>query len=109
MIVEWANAEYTGGGLYAYIGKLKNGNYFMAADDWNSNKGCFVYEMDSEVVFDTFTEDNPAPWSNEWMDKHTIATHGIEAFKHMLEWIIINEPNGNYSKEELERRFERRS
>ena len=108
MNIEWANADYTGGGFYAYIGKLKNGNYFMAADDWNDKNVCYVYEVDSEVVFDTFTEDDPAPWSNEWMDMHTVTIHNTNAFKQILKWIITNEPDGNYWIEELEERLERR-
>ena len=105
MNIEWANANYTGGGFYGYIGKLKNGNYFMAADDWNTSDECFVYEVNSKVVFDSFTEDDPAPWSNEWMNEHLVKTYGKEAFTRMLEWIITNKPEGNYSNEELKEKL----
>ena len=104
--IKWANANYTGGGLYAYIGKLKNGNYFMAADDWNEDES-FVYEVDSEVVFDTFEDGDPAPWTNEWMDEHLVKVHGTKSFKEILEWIITYEPDGNYDTEELNRRLRR--
>ena len=107
MNIEWANANYTGGGLYTYIGKLKNGNYFMAADDWNDKDESFVYEVDSEVVFDEFEEGDPAPWAIEWMYEHVIKRHSTEAFKEILEWIITNEPDGNYDTEELNRRLRR--
>ena len=105
--IEWANASYTGGGLYAYIGKFKNGNYFMAADDWNDKDESFVYEVDSEVVFDEFEEGNPDPWTLEWMDEHLVKTHSTKAFKQILKWIITNEPDGNYDVGELDRRLRR--
>ena len=29
-----ATAIYTGGGIYIYHGKVENGNYFRACDEW---------------------------------------------------------------------------
>ena len=93
-----ANATYTGGGFYAYIAELENGNYFVGADDWDG--GC---EVDAPIDFD---DDNK--WSGEWFDLHTVKEYDNgKPVIEVIDWIVANKPNGNYQASELLERKER--
>lgn len=91
-----ATAIYTGGGIYIYYGQLLDGNYFRACDDLECIEIC-----DS----DTSVEDADY---NEFYEEYSIETLTEEEYKvfwnEMLQWIIDNEPEGNYSVGELEDR-----
>ena len=94
-----ANACYTGGGFYAYIAELENGNYFVGADDWDG--GC---EVNAPIEFD----DNDK-WSGDWFDLHTVTEFDNTSIIEVIDWIIANKPDGNYQASELLARKERYS
>ena len=94
-----ATADYTGGGIYIYNGKLSDGNYFIACNDWN-----FIVIANA----DTSTEEARYP---EFYDKHEIKTLTDEEYKTFYKLVLNNiikvKPKGNYCigdlKEELNR------
>ena len=92
-----ATAIYTGGGLYIYYGKLSDGNWFRAYDEWECIEICNA---------DTSSEDADY---NEFYEEHGIETLVKDDYKtfwnKMLRWIIDNKPKGNYQSYELERRM----
>jgi len=111
MEFERANAAYTGGGVYVYYGRLTDGRYFLADDDgemiltgtdpescWG---GVFYWEWQEEHGLPvTKEQDDMAEEGQVWW---TLSTADWNA---MLDWIITNRPEGNYSVAELEARKE---
>lgn len=99
--IETATAIYTGGGIYIYRGKLKNGLYFSSCDTWESIVFCNA---------DTYTDEADFM---EFYDQHQVEEiTGKEYelfFNKMLKWIIKNEPDGNYISPDLERRIIKQS
>ena len=111
MKFERANACYTGGNIYVYYGKLEDGRYFLADDDGEM----MLTETDPETCFDDVFY-----W--EWQTEHGIQvtkdqddmaepgqvwwTLKAADWNAMLDWIITNKPDGNYSVSELEARKE---
>lgn len=97
MNIKNATAQYTGGGIYIYYGQLENGYYFRAGD-----------EEDFIEICDTDTSTDEADY-NEFYEKHRVETLTsypyITLWNKMLVWIIENEPRGNYSISELQRRL----
>lgn len=95
-IVE-ATAIYTGGNIYIYYGRLSDGNYFKACDDFD-----FIEICDS----DTSIEEADY---QEFYEKHSVETLTKEEYKmfwnEMLLWILHNAPKGNYVFSELEERL----
>lgn len=96
--IKSANACYTGGGIYAYVAELENGNYFMAADDWEGG-----IEVNTRI--DYFEDEI---WNEDWINTHSVGDFiGIECIHNIIEWILTNKPIGNYCDSELEMRLER--
>lgn len=97
MNIKNATAQYTGGGIYIYYGQLENGYYFKAGDG-----------EDFIEICDTDTSVDEADY-NEFYEKHRVETLTsypyITLWNKMLAWIIENEPRGNYSISELQRRL----
>ena len=95
--IKTATAQYTGGGIYIYYGKLDNGLFFRACDDWDSIEICNA---------DTGTEE--ADYS-EFYEVHTIdsitGTEYVSFWNNMLYFILKNRPAGNYQEYELEKRL----
>lgn len=96
MRVIYANATYTGGGIYQYTGQFDNGNYFQTWTDYED----YIQELD--VNPEENWDDND---DEEWQNEHMVAEHyGSEAIKILREamrYIIDNQPTGNYSVEEI--------
>lgn len=92
-----ATAEYTGGGMYIYHGKLSDGNYFRTCDDWESIE---ITNSDASVEAADY---------QEFYDEHIVETVIGEDYKTfwntMLNKIIIEKPKGNYDVRELEDRL----
>ena len=92
-----ANAQYTGGNIYIYYGRLSDGNFFRTCDE------CDFIEI---VNSDASVEE--ADYS-EFYEKHRVETLINDEYKmfwnSMLNKIIEEKPSGNYSAEELKRRF----
>ena len=92
-----ATAEYTGGGIYIFHGKLSDGNYFRTCDDWDSIE---ITNSDTSVEAADY---------QEFYDEHTVETVTGEKYESfwntMLTKIITEAPKGNYSVGELENRL----
>jgi hypothetical protein len=96
--IKWANACYTGGGIYVYTGELDDGTFFCTDD---------VSEEDDPMLFDCDPTDEDI--TEEFITKHNIG-FGSDfqdplTRKKVLEWIILNKPSGNYLVSELEERL----
>lgn len=95
--IKTATAEYTGGGIYVYHGQLQDGNHFRTCDDWETIEICDA---------DTGVED-----ANyiEFYEEHRVeilVEDGYRRFwNQMIQWIIQNQPDGNYATNELENRL----
>ena len=94
---------YTGGGIYVYLGELANGNYFMASD-WSI--GCVG---DIRILDADPREAGDDCWYAEWQEPHFVRDlDGDECFQmwnSMIDFIIENKPEGNYSMSEIEERI----
>ncbi len=89
MTIQSATAIYTGGGIFIYYGRLQDGTFFRAVDDWDCIEICNA---------DTSTEEADY---QEFYEEHRIKTLNGEDYKafwdEMLHWIIQNMPEGNYT------------
>ena len=96
--VIYANATYTGGGIYQYNGKLENGNYFLCFTDWEE----YMMELDADPE-ENFEESGYA----DWQEEHTVRTLPVmESYETLMDafnWILKNKPRGNYSDYDIER------
>lgn len=93
--IDYATAIYTGGGIYIYHGRIANGHYFMLDDD-----------TDLPAYFDANPDDY---WDEctypDWQDEHLVGFGEDPDFKYkVLDYIIKNNPCGNFSIDELEER-----
>lgn len=106
-----ANAEYTGGNIYVYYGQLEDGRYFLADDDgemmltYTDPVPCFEDAMYWEWQCEhgipvTKEQDDNAEEGQVWW------TLKADDWNAMLDWIIENRPEGNYSVSELKARKE---
>ena len=100
--VLYANACYTGGGIYVYFGRLKGGNYALAADGVEAIR---ILREDPEKCPEDYAY-------QEWQDERLVRDINADApefvvlWNGMIDWILDNRPEGNYSVMELERRRE---
>lgn len=90
--IVYANACYSGGGIYIYIGKLDNGTFFIASDEGD------LTIMDTEPTFD-YDMDYFNDHVVEYVDSDTVEFS--QNFKAILNWILTNKPEGNYSSSEI--------
>lgn len=114
--IEYATPNYTGGNVYVFTGKLKDGNYFIADDgyfiaDDNGNVSGFdvrivnmdpdkVLETDSDGLSSTLVDD--AELQDEHLVKDLDENEAKEFTLDLLNWITKNEPEGNYNIGELQ-------
>ena len=94
--------QYTGGGIYVFLGTLTNGNGFIA------DTACYdvrILNEDPSKCGIKYPDEDAFP-SVEWQEEHLIEDlKPIEAkafFIKMLEWIIANDPTGNYNDGDME-------
>lgn len=102
--VESAEAAYTGGGIYCYIGKMSDGTYFMAGDD--------VTEDYSELTIVDEMPDFDESWYQEWIDAHKIrdvqGSEAVELYAEILvrAWDAMNNgENMNATMQDMETRL----
>lgn len=80
--------EYTGGGVYAIVGELKDGNYFMGDLTFK-----WIAVVDKEPNWDD-------SWYEEWIDDHKVIeltdAESKEFITAALGWVKANKPHGNY-------------
>lgn len=99
--VIYANACYSGGGIYLYIGTLSNGCHFIA-DDTNSDFSitlCDVLPDFEEMSENDFFENHVVKCLND------AEPDTIELYKNILLWMIENKPEGNYNTYDLQNRL----
>ena len=92
-----ANAFYTGGGFYLYTGEILKGKYFLTDNEDD-------YTMISDADPEEYLEEC---FYEEWFNKHRIGeliggdhkANLLEAF----DWILKNNPKGNYSFDDIEK------
>lgn len=100
--IEYATPNYTGGSIYVYTGKLKDGNYFMASDEdldkYNKAFAVRIVNEDPDTAEDPDQDD--IAWFPEWQEPRLVKDlEGKEAeefTKQILRWVIANKPDGNY-------------
>lgn len=94
---------YTGGNIYVFTGALNDGSFFLASND--------MYDV---TIIDT--DPSKADWDNEvwqsdWQESHLIKylpdcasddKTGIKFFIDILDWVIKNNPKGNYQMSDIE-------
>lgn len=84
---------YTGGGIYVFAGKLADGNWFIANDDYG------VIKVNAPVDWDE-------SFYMEWIEAHLVeelpSADCLKFFKSMLAWVKVNKPDGNYSMAEMD-------
>ena len=114
--IEYVTPNYTGGNVYVYTGKLKDGNYFIADDgyftaDDDGNVPGFdvrIVNMDPDKVLETdsdglaYTLVDDVELQNEHLVKDLDENEAIPFTLDLLNWIIKNEPEGNYNIGELQ-------
>lgn len=91
--IESASAEYTGGGIYVFEGKFKNGNYFIGDDFYDIRVIDCPYDWDTDFQV-------------EWQEEHLVEDipHpiGLRVSKQIVEWVKANKPNANYSMRDMD-------
>ena len=94
--------DYTGGGIYVFLGKLKNGQWFLADSD----------NLDVRLIdTDVFKASDDDIWQPDWQEEHLITDLSEDEsqlfISAMLNWIEEHKPVGNYSMGELENLMKR--
>lgn len=99
--ITYANACYSGGGIYLFYAELENGNYIFTSTEAGDSEA-HIEIFDSNDNGEPF--DNDVIWDCDWMDAHRVESfESYEMWNSMLNWIINNNPIGNYSVHELEK------
>ena len=90
---------YTGGNIYVFRGELSDGTWFIADDSY----------YDVRIVnADVFGPDESFEdcWYADWQEEHLVRDldekEKRQFFKEMINWILENEPEGNYSSGDME-------
>lgn len=112
--IEYVTPNYTGGGIYVYTGKFKNGNYFIADDTYFGKEGNTFSPFDIRVV-DTdpdkvYTDEEGLEYTllddMVYQEQHLVEDieddNAKELTKEILQWIITNKPEGNYQMGEMQ-------
>ena len=93
--ISYANAEYTGGGIYVFYGQLVGGKYFLASD---YETAMYITDTDPVPVWDDV-------WYMEWLDANCEEVEMTEEFwNSMTRWIVEHRPEGNYCAAEIDGR-----
>ena len=112
--IEYVVPNYTGGGIYVYTGKLKDGNYFIADDTYFGKEGDTFSPFDIRVV-DTdpdkvYTDEDGIEYTllddTYYQEQHFVEDieedNAKEFTKMILQWVIDNKPEGNYQIGDME-------
>ena len=97
-----AEASYTGGGIYVFLGELSDGTYFIA--DYPYFDLRIVNEDPRPTYWDDFNEDGASyvPWQETHLIKDVPNDTTKNFFKDMFKWILKNNPEGNYNSGDIE-------
>ncbi len=104
MIIKSVIPEYTGGGVYCFIGELADGNYFLA--DCTCSGGLYSLRIVDDNPNDYSEEEI---WHEEWQMKHFVkdVSRCKRFIKDMLKHIINEKPFGNYTVDDMKMILER--
>lgn len=96
MKITKANAEYSGGGIYIYTGEFDDGTYFMTSDDMPDD----ILVLDADPM-----ESSDDCFYADWQIEHLVdEINDISVTINAIDWILVNEPGGNYRNCDLEER-----
>lgn len=103
----YANAVYTGGGIYFLYGKCADGAHFFADPDYAEVSFC---DVDAYSYF--FPEDDDTWLTMAFYDEHHVigTLEGKEATAFLFDVVLFicqNMPDGNYQTHDLVRCMER--
>lgn len=118
--IEYATPNYTGGNIYVFTGKLKDGNYFIADDSYftaddNGNVSGFdvrIVNMDPDKVLETdsdgisYTLVDDTQLQEQHLVKDLDEDDAIAFTVDLLEWILENKPDGNYQVDEIKAKLD---
>ena len=94
----YATAEYTGGGIYQYNGRLENGNYFLCFTDWEE----YMLELDTDPGYDAnFMDSGQEYWQKEHTVRELPVMESYETLLTALRWILKHCPKGHYDSSEI--------
>ena len=96
-----ANATYTGGGWYVFLGEFSDGTYFIADYPY------FDLRIVNEDPRPTFWDDDAdtsagfVPWQEAHLIKDVNCNTTEKFFNDMFTWILKNKPDGNYDPNDI--------
>ena len=100
--VIYATAEYTGGGIYQYNGRLENGNYFLCFTDWEE----YMLELDADPGYDAnFMESGQDYWQKEHTVRELPVMESYETLLEAFHWILRYCPKGHYDSSDIDIAF----
>jgi len=93
--IKTAQAIYTGGGVWLFIGELENGNYFLTANEGYT------------LILDEDPEDLDKSLEADWQEKHTIKDIGInESFiDDLMDYMKENGKQYGFTEPEYYRNY----
>lgn len=97
-----AEAAYTGGGIYVFLGELSDGTYFIADYPYFDLR---IVNEDPRPTFwndDADTSAGYVPWQEAHLIKDVPNDTTKKFFKDMFKWILKNDPEGNYNSGDIE-------
>lgn len=112
--IESVTAEYTGGGIYIFEGKLTDDNCFIAETscfDVRVMSGDFfndAVELTADELWEKYEWclDEDAFPSVKWQEEHLVEdlrpSDALKFIKAVLEWVKENKPNGNYNMGDMD-------
>lgn len=108
--IEYATPNYTGGNVYVFTGKLKNGNYFLA-DDTFTPFDTRILDIDPNT---TIKDENGIEVTLmddvSLQDKHLVKdldeNDAKEFTLNLVKWIEENKPDGNYQVDEIKAKLD---
>lgn len=104
-MIKHVTPEYSGGGIYLFLGELNNGNSFIADTNCYSVRildlgTCSIDSVSDEELFQTdFQEYHLVKDLNE--------PESLLFFLKVLKWTLDNFPKGNYTIADIESHFEK--
>lgn len=93
---------YTGGSIYIYWGAFSDGTYFMSCDDYWDLR--IVNEDPRNTHNGDYFEADYPDWQEEHLIKDIPNYQTQDFFNEMYDWILANNPEGNYNSGDIEER-----
>lgn len=100
MNIKSVTPEYSGGGIYLFLGELNNGNFFIADTDCYTVR---ILNIDPRIGEEVFQVD----YQESHFVKDLDEPDNLLFFLQILKWTLDNFPKGNYTIAEIESHFEK--